>query len=341
MHQTQMTDGQTVARPAPTASAWPRRTPRGRRLSGRRLSGLRVAITGASGFCGGEVARVAAASGADVVCLSRRAGPVGRHIHWDAAAEPPDLAGADVVIHLAAAVGDPGTRSGAAAEFGAVNLIGAERLLAAARGRPVVWVSSASVYDPRRGRGLVSEDHPVGGQLNAYGQTKAAGEWLALSAGAVVLRPHAVYGPGDPHLLPRLRRRVRAGVLPLPGSDVRTSLTAVRNLADACLASLSWPGGAYNIADAAAYSRDRAITDLFAAMGRPVKIAHVPLRAAELAAALAEWYGRVTGSAEPSLSRYAVDQLGHDVVLDISKATGQGWSPQWALADYLRWLSAR
>jgi nucleoside-diphosphate-sugar epimerase len=307
----------------------------------RGLSGLRVAVTGASGFCGGEVARAAAAAGADVVCLARRAGPVGTHVRWDAASEPPDLAGADVVIHLAAAVGDPGRRPGAAAaaaQYGAVNVSGAERLLTAARGRPVVWVSSASVYDPHRDRGLVREHHPVGGQLNAYGQTKAAGERLALSAGAVVLRPHAVYGPADPHLLPRLRHRVRAGVLALPGGDVRTSLTSVRNLADACLASLSWPAGAYNVADAVAYSRDGAITDLFAAMGQPVTIVHVPLRVASAAAAAAEWHGRVRGSAEPSLSRYGVDQLAHDVVLDLSKAAAQGWSPTWSLADYLRWL---
>lgn len=354
MHQTRMTpEGQTMAGPAPRhptpheptpyepapprptlAAPLPRRMP-----GGRRLSGLRVAVTGASGFCGGEVARAGAAAGADVVCLGRRAGPVGKHVHWDATSQAPDLAGADVVIHLAAAVGDPGARPGAAAEFGAVNVTGAERLLVAARGKPVVWVSSASVYDPRRGRGLVREDHPIGGQLNAYGQTKAEGERLALSAGAVVLRPHAVYGPGDPHLLPRLRRHVRAGILALPGGDVQTSLTSVRNLADACLASVGWPAGAYNVADAAAYSRDRAITDLFAAMGQPVKIAHAPLRVAAMAATVAEWHGQIRGLAEPLLSRYAVDQLAHDVVLDLSKAAAQGWSPRWSLADYLCWLS--
>jgi nucleoside-diphosphate-sugar epimerase len=320
--------------PEPTPSTPPSPAPQE-----RRLSGLRVAVTGASGFCGGEVARVAAAAGADVVCLGRRAGPVGRHVRWDAASQAPDLAGADVVMHLAAAVGDPGTRPGAAAEFGAVNVTGAQRLLTAARDRPVVWVSSASVYDPHRDRGLVREDHPVGGQLNAYGQTKAAGERLALSAGAVVLRPHAVYGPGDPHLLPRLRRHVRAGVLALPGGDVQTSLTSVRNLADACLASLCWPAGAYNVADATAYSRDKAITGLFAAMGQPVKIAHAPLRVATMAATVAEWHGQIRGIAEPLLSRYAVNQLAHDMVLDLSKAAAQGWSPRWSLADYLRWLS--
>jgi 2-alkyl-3-oxoalkanoate reductase len=91
----------------------------------------------------------------------------------------------------------------------------------------------------------------------------------------------------------------------------------------------------------AAKISDKAITDLFAAMGQRVRIAHVPLRAASMAATVAEWHGRVTGSAEPSLSRYAVDQLAHDVVLDISKAAEAGWLPRRSLPDYLCWLSSR
>jgi nucleoside-diphosphate-sugar epimerase len=303
-----------------------------------RLTGLSIAVTGASGFCGAAVATLAAAHGADVICLARGAGPVGRHVGWDATRERPDLNGADVVIHLAAAVGDPGRRPAAEAEFRAVNVEGAERLLTAANGRPLVWVSSASVYDPRVRRRHVGEDHPIGAQLNAYSRSKAAGDRLARAYGAVVLRPHAVYGPGDPHLLPRLRRAVRAGVLPLPGPDVRTSLTAVENLADACLAAVDWPAGPYNIADAVDYSRDDAITGLFTALGQQVRIAHVPVRIAAAAANAAERRHCLGRSGEPTLTRYAVDQMAHDVVLDLSKAAAQGYRPQRSLRDYLATL---
>ncbi|MET0414721.1 MAG: NAD(P)-dependent oxidoreductase, partial [Actinoplanes sp.] len=167
---------------------------------------MRIAVTGASGFCGTAVARLAASSGADVLCLGRRLGPLGRHLPWDATHETPDLAGADVVLHLAAAVGDPRATKSAETAFQAVNVDGTRRLLDAAAGRPVVWVSSASVYRPGPYDGPVREDHPTDQQRTAYGRTKAAGERLALAAGAVVLRPRAVYGDGDPHLLPRLRR---------------------------------------------------------------------------------------------------------------------------------------
>lgn len=299
---------------------------------------MRLAITGASGFCGAVVARLAAAAGIEVICLGRRPGPVGRHVPWDATRDPPDLTGADAVVHLAAAVGDP--RLGREAAFRAVNVTGAERLLAAAQGRPVVWVSSASVYRPGPYQTPVREDHPKDRQRNAYGRTKAAGDRLALTAGAIVLRPRAVYGSGDPHLLPRLRRIARAGRAWLPGPDVPLSLTAVENLADACLAALgvphpslnpnsgnakptsdvqqgaAWPAGAYNIADAVTYRRDAAIE---AVLGVPAR--HLPAGLARLS---------------PSVTRYALDQLTDGLVLDIGRATDLGWHPARTLDDFVR-----
>jgi nucleoside-diphosphate-sugar epimerase len=283
---------------------------------------VRVAVTGASGFCGAAVARAAYAAGVEVVCLGRRPGPVGRHVPWDAGRDRPELGGVDAVVHLAAAVGDAGAESW----FRAVNVDGTRRLLDAAAGRPVVWVSSASVYDPRVDRSAVREDHPVGGQLSAYGRTKAEGEELALEGGAVVLRPRAVYGVGDSHLVPRLRKQVRCGLSMLPGPDVWLSLTAVENLADACLAALDWPPGAYNISDSKAYRRDDAVRGILAAHGLAVRVVHVPV-------ALAYGLARVPGT---GLTRYAVDQVAHSVVLDIGKATARGWVPRRSLADHLQ-----
>ena len=287
----------------------------------------RIAVTGAGGFCGSVVARAAAGTGARVVCLGRRPGPVGEHRFWDATRTPPDLTGTDIVLHLAAAVGDPLPGRASEAAFRAVNVDGTARLLAAARGRPVVWVSSASVY-AAAGPEPISEDHPLGG-LTAYGRTKLAGERLALDAGAVVLRPRAVYGPGDPHLLPRLRRVVRGGRALLPGPDIPLSLTAVENLADACLSAVDWPAGAYNIADATAYRRDEVVA---AAFGVPVT--HLPVPLVTAAAALLTAASRLTRRA-PLLSRYAVEQLTGPVVLDIGRARARGWRPHRTFADFL------
>jgi len=293
---------------------------------------MRLAVTGASGFCGAAVARTAASRGARVYCLGRRPGPVGVHRPWDATREHPDLSGVDAVIHLAAAVGDPGPRD--EARYHAVNVDGTRRLLEAAVGRPVVWVSSASVYRLPIGPEPITEDHPTDSHRNAYGRTKAAGERLALDAGAVVLRPRAVYGPGDPHLLPRLRRLARGGVAVLPGPDVPLSLTAVENLADACLAALHWTPGAYNIADAAAYRRDHAIRTVLAATGTPVRVVHVPVTAVSVAAVVAETLARLLPW-RPMVTRYALEQVSRPFVLDVSRAAGQGWRPTRSLADFV------
>lgn len=156
-----------------------------------------IAVTGASGFCGSYVARAAAERGAEVVTVGRRPGPPGRHVYWDAArGGPPDLGGADAVVHCAAAVGDPAPGSPAEAAMRTVNVAGTARLLEAVQDRPLVWVSSAGVYAPGPDRARIREEHPVGAQLNAYGRTKAEGEAAALAADAVVLRPRAVYGVG-------------------------------------------------------------------------------------------------------------------------------------------------
>jgi nucleoside-diphosphate-sugar epimerase len=242
-------------------------------------------------------------------------------VFWDAGRDPVDLASVDAVIHLAAVVGDPGPPE---AVFRRVNVDGTARLLDAAGARPVVYVSSASVYAPPVDGQPLTESHPVGGHVNAYGRTKAAGEALALAAGAVVLRPRAVYGPGDPHLLPRLRRAARGGRALLPGPDVSMSLTAVENLAHACLAALDWPAGAYNITDAVPYPRDATVHAVLTALGLRARTVHVPTVLAQAAARLS-----------PTVTRYAVDQLALGVVLDIGRATAQGWRPTRKLSDYL------
>ncbi|MFJ1935822.1 NAD-dependent epimerase/dehydratase family protein [Kitasatospora sp. NPDC088160] len=301
---------------------------------------MHLAITGATGFCGAHLARTAAALGLEVSCHGRRPGPVGRHRPWDADEGEPDFTGADLVVHCAAAVADLPPGDPAEAHQHAVNVTGTERVLRAAGDRTLVHVSSASVYDPRTTArtapaapaAAVTEDHPTAaGHLNAYGRTKAAAERLALAVGAVVLRPRAVYGPGDPHLVPQLLARARHGLLPLPGRDIPLSLTAVANLTDACLSALGltgtppWPPGAYNIADATPYRRDDALRHVLTAHRVPARIAHLPAPLARLAA-------RTTRI--PGLTPYTVDLLTRSVVLDLTRARAQGWTPTHTLTDY-------
>ncbi|RKE20364.1 NAD(P)-dependent oxidoreductase [Streptomyces sp. TLI_171] len=285
-----------------------------------------IALTGATGFCGAQVAARATALGFRVLALGRRPARYGEHLPWDATApDVPDLSAADAVVHCAAAVGDHPPGSPLERTQRVVNVEATARLLAAAGGRPFVFVSSASVYDPRPDRSRVTEEHPTAdGHLNTYGRTKAAADRLALAAGAVVLRPRAVYGPGDPHLVPRLLASVRRGLLALPGRDVELSLTAVENLAEACLLAVHWPPGAYNVTDAHPYRRDAALRAVLAAHGNDARLLHLPHRLAALAV------GRREG-----VTRYALDQLARPVVLDTTRSRLRGFTPGRDLDDYL------
>lgn len=86
---------------------------------------------------------------------------------------------------------------------------------------PLVHVSTASVYDPFVASVQVREAAgPVDRYLTAFGASKAAAERLLMGrSDTVVLRPHAVHGPGDRTLLPRVLGAVRgrAGTCPRPG----------------------------------------------------------------------------------------------------------------------------
>src|SRR5690606_22396961 len=89
--------------------------------------------------------------------------------------------------------------------------------------------------------------------LTAYGRTKLAGEGVVrgLEGGGVevvVIRAPAVYGPGDPALLPYFRL-IRRGLAPLPGKgEGRLHLIFAPDLADALAAAATAPAGTYPVA---------------------------------------------------------------------------------------------
>ena len=208
----------------------------------------RVAVTGASGMLGRAVAAALIARGDDVTVLQRRpSGLPCREVRADLAdgeALARALRGADAVVHLAAKVGVTGSPR----DFRRVNVEGTRAVLDAARragaGR-FLHMSSPSVAhaghalvgagatpaDPRTARG-------------AYAVSKAVAERLALAAdepsfAVLALRPHLVWGPGDPQLVERIVARSRQGRLPLIGSGAALiDTTYVDNAVSATVAGL-------------------------------------------------------------------------------------------------------
>lgn len=289
-------------------------------------------MTGASGFVGGAVCRALTAAGHDVVGFGRRPSPASGHVgaaayrQWDLTvgrlADPPE---ADAVVHCAGTVSDWGPRR----EFFAVNVDGTRHALATWPQARFVHVSTASVYDPRRPTVMATEEQaPAGRYLNAYGESKAAAERVVLASAAgrpaIVLRPHAVYGPGDTTLLPRVLAAVRGRWLPAVGDGRQPiSLTSVGNLAQACALAACGPveRGVFNVTDAAPVVLDDALRAILAARGITARPVYLPLPAVWPLATAAEGLYRLARSwRPPRLTRYAISHLAVERTLDITAA---------------------
>ncbi|MFI6509703.1 NAD-dependent epimerase/dehydratase family protein [Streptosporangium sp. NPDC050855] len=284
-----------------------------------------MAVTGASGFVGGAVCRAAVAEGWTVSAFGRRPAVAGEHVggapytSWDLLDAAPRSYEVDVVVHCAGSVTDWGP----ARAIWAVNVDGTRNAAAAFPGARFVHVSTASVYDPFRPTVMAAEDAaPVRRYANAYGASKAAAERCL--DGAVVLRPHAVYGRGDTTLLPRILGAVRGGrVFAVGDGRQRVSLTSVDNLVRACLLAAAGPvdHGVFNVTDAEPVVLDEALRALLRERGLDAEPYYLPPGPAGLLAAVAETAHRsLRRRYPPRLTRYAVGHLAVERTLDITAA---------------------
>ena len=291
-----------------------------------------VAITGATGFIGGAVARRLAAQGWLVRALvrgeSRLAGPRQAGIEW----VPGDLAwpeilarlvdGARAVVHCAGAV-----RGLDESDFRSANVDGVlhlARAAASARSAPLfVFMSSLAAREPG---------------LSPYAASKRAGEEALASGGAalrrVVLRPAAVYGPGDREMRPLLRMMMR-GLALVPGNGTgRFSLLYVDDLVAAVERLLildAAPAGPFELHDgrSGGYSWPEAAGIAARLRGRPVRVLGVPAALLAAVARVNAARARLFGAA-PMLTPGKVRELGHpDWVCDNAPfCAATGWRPQ-------------
>lgn len=180
-----------------------------------------LALTGATGFVGGHLLDQALAAGHAVRALTRRPQQPRDGVSWitgDLAAPGPLARDANALIHVAGVVNAP-DRAG----FAAGNIDGTRAILAAAEAAGVerfIHVSSLAAREPK---------------LSSYGWSKAEAERLveASPLGWTIVRPPAVFGPGDLEMLD-LFRAARRGVVPAPAG--RFSVIAVEDLAALLLA---------------------------------------------------------------------------------------------------------
>jgi uncharacterized protein YbjT (DUF2867 family) len=196
---------------------------------GKHRKSRTLAVTGGTGFVGEHLLRLALGGGYDVHALTRGWKPPEDEIDWvNGALDRPETlvklcTGADAVIHVA------GLISGSKQAFEAVNVGGTAAMIDAARKagvRRFIHVSSLAAREP---------------ELSEYGRSKFRSERLVASSGLewTIIRPPAVYGPGDRETL-ELFKMARRGFVALPPAG-RFSVIHVEDLCRLILSVIDEP----------------------------------------------------------------------------------------------------
>jgi nucleoside-diphosphate-sugar epimerase len=252
------------------------------------------------------------------------------------------------VFHVAARVGVWGR----SADFHRDNVRATETLLTAARTRGVsrfVHTSTPSVVYNGRDLAGADESLPLTTACpSPYPLTKALGERAVLAANSpgfhtVALRPHLIWGVGDPHLVPRLLARARAGRLRIVGSgENRVDMVHVENATDAHLAAeaaLLAPtapvaGRAFFITNGEPVLLWDWINALLTALGEPRVTRKISLRAASALGAACELAWRALPlRGEPPMTRFIAAELAKDHWFDLTAARRDlGYVPRITMA---------
>ena len=192
---------------------------------------MRVALTGASGYTGGRLLQALRARGDEVSALVRPKSVTDALRASEARLVEGDLSdqgavdrlveGADAIVHVAALYRTAGHPDSTYRE---INVGGTERLLEAAARQGVrrfVHTSTVGVHGHVE-KPPADESAPIA-PGDIYQQTKAEAEALAFSfhrtrgVPVAVVRPGAIYGPGETRLL-KLFRAIARGRYAVVGS---------------------------------------------------------------------------------------------------------------------------
>ncbi|MEJ7933789.1 NAD(P)H-binding protein [Sphingobium sp. AN558] len=260
---------------------------------------FRIAMTGATGFVGAETLNRALASGLYVSALTRRAQPPRARLKWvhgsldNAAALDTLVRDVDAVIHIAGVVNAP-DRDG----FEAGNARGTMTLIDAMRRRGVrrlVHVSSLAAREP---------------QLSDYGWSKDVAERHVRASGLdwTIVRPPAIYGPGDREML-ELFAMAKRGFMLLP-PDGHLSVIEVSDLARLLLTL----GGSRHVGLAQTYEVDDGTPGgwkhkdfgkaIGRAVGRSVRTVATPRWLLDIAARVDRGFRGVNAKLTPDRVRY-------------------------------------
>ena len=307
-----------------------------------------IALTGATGFVGGHILDRAVKDGHHVNAITRRPQEDRPGVTWvdgdlhNTEALKKITAKADVLIHCAGIV-----KARRIAHFHELNTNALAHILDLLEQRDggtgdchVIFISSLAARHP---------------DISPYARSKFNAEEILKARGNkfpwTIVRPPAVYGPGDMEIL-KLFRAMKRGFAPAAGSTDNTfSMIHGRDLAAAVLSTLDHKTAIHKTIEpddqkAAGYTAHDVARVAATELGRSVKPIAVPIALLTTLAFFNEVFAFATGKA-PIFSRHKVKEMAHfNWVSDqkTHKAISR-WHPETGLEEGLKetfqWYRAR
>ncbi|MEM1222611.1 MAG: NAD-dependent epimerase/dehydratase family protein [Verrucomicrobiota bacterium] len=318
---------------------------------------MKVLVTGGGGFVGGRLIdglldrgfsvrsfgrspqKSLEAKGVEVICGDLA----------DSESVKKAVSGMDAVFHVAAKAGIWGSWD----SFYQPNVIGSRNIVQACKAHDVdrlIYTSTPSVVFNRKAISGGDESLPYGQRwLCHYAHTKAIAEKETLAANSdhlrvIALRPHLIFGPGDPHLLPRVIDSAVAGRIKVIGAGQnRVDVSFIDDVADAhlnafdALERLQGAGRAFFISQGEPVMLWPWLNGILERLDHLPLERKVPLPLAYAAGGLAELiWSFLKKSGEPPLTRFVAVELAKDHYFNIESARDVlGFCPKTSMEDAL------
>jgi len=315
---------------------------------------MKVLVTGGTGFTGKALVQRLLDEGHEVVSLDYKEGlktddlrKAGAEVVigsvGDKAVVDKCMQGVDVVQHLAAAFRELDVPN---SYYDEINVGGTRNVLEAAEKygvKKVIYCSTCGVHGNVENP-PANEDAPINA-ADYYQQTKYAAEPVVKEFAdrgmkTVIIRPSAIYGPGDPERFFMIFKRVNKGKFPMFGSGKTLYHPLyVDNLVDAHMLAMEpgkGDGQTYLIADDEYVSIENLVQRIGKALDVDVKIPHFPIWPLIIAGHVFEKTFKPFKIAPPIFPR-RVDWYRQNRAFDISKAKRElGYEPKVGLDEGLK-----
>jgi len=315
---------------------------------------MKVLVTGGTGFTGKALVRRLIDEGHEVIALDYKEGLETDELRkWgaevvigsvaDKAVVDKCMQGVDVVQHLAAAFRELDVPN---SYYEEINVGGTRNTLEAAHKQGVkkfIYCSTCGVHGNVENP-PANEDAPINA-ADYYQQTKyeaepVVHEYAGKGMKTVVIRPAAIYGPGDLERFFMIFKRVKNGKFPMfGGGKTLYHPLYIDNLVDAHMLAMEpgkGNGQTYLIADEEYVSIEDLVRRIGGALGVDVKIPHYPILPLIVAGHIFEKACKPFKITPPIFPR-RVDWYRQNRAFDVSKAKRElGYDPKVGLDEGLR-----